>query len=121
VLVTRARFLSLYFIVFVLTGCASAASSNPGDYVGEYVLRPNNSSPPSGFGDFLILKPDHVAVEIRFDKGSSQVETTQEKWYLWHGAGENLALGKFSASVEGPPSDIRLVINEYGQYYEKVR
>jgi hypothetical protein len=120
-LMKRALFLWMFLLALALIGCASAVSSNPADYVGEYVLRPNGSAPPSGFGSFLILKPDNVAIEIRFDKGSGQVETTQEKWHLSRGTGQTVVLGNFSAAVGGSSSAIKLEINEYGQYYEKVR
>ncbi len=101
-------------------GCSSA-STNPNDYVGEYVFKPSNAS-PGDFASFVILKKDQTAVEIRFFRDTGQVQTTQTKWYLSHTTGENVVIGNFSHPVEGSRSEIKLSINDdLGQYYEKVR
>lgn len=112
---------SLSLIMFGFARCGSPASSNPDDYIGEYVFMPANSS-PGQFASFVILKPDHEAVQIRFDKSSGQIHTNREKWYLSRGTGQNLVIGQFSCSVEGSGANIKLGINDdLGQYYEKVR
>jgi hypothetical protein len=114
--------LSLFFVVsFALVGCRSRVSSSPSDYVGEYLFGPSNVSPPEGFASFVVLKPDHEAVEIRFDRGSGTVHTKTENWYLSRSTGQNVVIGNYSCSVEISRSAIRLVLNDVGQYYEKVR
>lgn len=111
----------LSFVVLSITGCNSAASRNPKDYVGEYVLRPR-SARPGDFASFVILKEDQTAVEIRFSKEAGKVQTKMEKWYLSHTTGENVVIGDFSHPVEGSKSLVKLGINsDLGQYYEKVR
>lgn len=42
---------------------------------------------PVQFASFVILKQDHVAVEIRFVKSTGQVLITKEKWYLFERQG----------------------------------
>jgi hypothetical protein len=106
---------------FSLSGCASRVSSNPADYVGEYVFMPANSSPPARFASFVVLKPDHEAVEIKSDPHSGVVQTKTETWYLSHSTGQNVVIGDFSCPVEVSRSEIRLIVNDLGQYYEKVR
>jgi len=104
-----------------LNGCKSEASSNPADYVGEYVFRPAIPV-PAEFADFVVLKENQEAIEVRFDKGTGEVVTKQVKWSLSHTTGENVNIGSFSSSVEGSRSNIKLDLNDdLGQYYEKVR
>jgi hypothetical protein len=111
----------LFFSMLSATGCSSAPSTNPNDYVGEYVFKPSNAS-PGDLASFVILKKDQTAVEIHFSKDTGQVQTTQTKWYLSHTTGENVVIGDFSHPVEGSRSAIKLGINDdLGQYYEKVR
>lgn len=106
---------------FAWVGCDSNISSNPSDYVGEYVFRPSVDV-PAQFANFLILKGDQEAVEIRFDKNTGQVQSKIEKWYLSRTTGQNLVIGSFSCSVEGTRSAIKLSVNDdLGQYYEKIR
>ncbi len=108
-------------LICILAGCGVRASSNESDYVGEYVFRPA-TAPPERFAGLLILKPDHEALEIRFDRAARQVRTTATKWYLSRSTQQNVVIGDFSRPVEGPPSAIRLGVNDdLGQYYEKVR
>lgn len=111
------------FLVAMLSasGCSSSVSTNPNDYEGEYVFKPNNAS-PGDFASFVILKKDQTAVEVHFSKATGQVQTTQTRWYLSHTTGENVVIGNFSHPVEGSKSAIKIGINEdLGQYYEKVR
>jgi hypothetical protein len=103
------------------TGCRPAASTNPNDYVGEYVFKPSNTLPGDS-ASFVILKKDQTAVEIRFSKDTGEVQTTQKRWYLSRTTGENVVIGSFSHPVEGSRSIIKLRINgDLGQYYEKIR
>ncbi len=119
-LMKRKWFLYL-LLVACIVGCTSTASTNPNDYVGEYVFKPSNVS-PGAFASFLILKKDQSAVEIRFSKDTGEVQTTRKEWHLAHTTGENLVLGDFSHPIEGTSSTTKLVINgDLGQYYEKVR
>ena len=111
----------LLFAMFSATGCSSAASTNPNDYVGEYVFKPSNAA-TEDFASFVILKKDQTAVEIRFLKDTGEGQTTQKKWYLSHTTGENVVIGSFSHPGQGSRSTIKLGINDdLGQYYEKVR
>ena len=111
----------LVLVAVIFAGCGSKPSTNSSDYVGEYVFRPATSVPKQ-FSNFLILKTDQEAIEIKFDKETGQVQTKREKWYLSHTTGQNLVIGRFSCSVEGSRSAIRLAVNDdLGQYYEKVR
>jgi hypothetical protein len=110
-----------------VTGCNSPISENPNDYVGEYVYKPSNhpiETFPQQFASFVILKKDHVAVEIRFVRRTGKVLTTEEKWYLDRGGSfpDNLVIGNFGAPIELSGSTIRLRINgDVDEYYEKVR
>jgi hypothetical protein len=118
---TRRWLVCFFFVLLSAIGCSSAASTNPGDYVGEYVFRPSNTD-PGNFASFVVLRSDHTAIEIRFSKSTDQIATTQEKWYLSHTTGENVVIGNFSHPVEGSKSLIKLGINDdLDQYYEKVR
>ena len=116
------RFVGWILVLIVgLAACGSKPSANPSDYVGEYVFRPS-SGVPQQFSNFLILKTDQEAIEIKFDKETGQVQTKREKWYLSRTTGQNLVIGNFSCSVEGSGSAVRLSVNDdLGQYYEKVR
>lgn len=111
----------LFFVMLSAIGCGSTASTNPNDYVGEYIFKPSNAV-PGDFASFVILKKDRTAVEIRFSKETGEVQTTQKKWYLSHTTGENVVIGSFSHPVETSRSVIKLGISDdLGQYYEKVR
>jgi hypothetical protein len=109
-------------LVFLAMGCSSAVSTNTADYVGEYVSRPFNSN-ISPFADFLILKADSKAVEIRVSRNSGQVTTTEATWSLDRkGTDVALAIGDFSHPIEGRGAKIKLHNNyDLGMYYEKVR
>lgn len=107
--------------MFAALGCSSTSSTNPDDYVGEYVFKPSNSA-TGDFASFVILRKDHTAVEIRFSKEAGQVTTKETKWDLSNRNGEYVGIGNFSHPVEGSKSVIKLGINDdLGQYYEKVR
>ena len=123
----RHGLVGLLFVALPVVGCDIAADANPKastdptDYVGEYVFRPNGDI-PQGFAGFLVLKKDQTAVEIRFFENTGQVQTTEKKWHLIHTTEEDVVIGDFSHPVEGSRSAIRLGINgDLGQYYEKVR
>jgi hypothetical protein len=104
-----------------LAGCGGKASTNPNDYVGEYIFVPDHAD-PGEFASFVVLKSDHTAVEVRMSKPTGQINISQEKWYLSYTVEENVVIGDFSHPIERSGSRIRLAINEdLGQYYEKVR
>jgi hypothetical protein len=120
-LMRQGRLVCFALLALVPLGCRSAASTNPDDYVGEYVFRPSNAS-PGNFASFVILKNNQVAVEIRFSKSTGEVETTQKKWYLTRTTAEHVVIDDFSHPVEGMPPNIKLVVDgDLDQYYEKVR
>jgi len=106
----------------VAAACDSPASTNPSDYVGEYIFTPTNAD-PGNFADFVILKSDQTALTLRFDKKTGHVQITRTKWRLSPGTGqEEVDVGDFAHSVEVSGSVIKLGNNlDLGQYYEKVR
>jgi hypothetical protein len=104
-----------------LMGCSVLASTNPDDYVGEYVFTPGMDV-PHDFAAFLILNKDHTATEIRYSSVSGQTSTTTEGWHLDHGTDEEAVIGTRAYPIERTKSTIRLIINgDLGQRYEKVR
>ena len=87
---------------------------------------PSNAIPVSPFGEklpsFVILKRDQTAVEIRYSKETGRVQLTQKKWYLFPNAGqEDLVIGRYARPVEVSGSVVKLINDDVGQYYEKVR
>lgn len=119
----RKLLICFLFSTLFATGCGSV-STNPADYVGEYIFTPTYTD-PGGFASFVILKLDHTAVEVRFSKVTGQDQTRTEKWELDYNAKDHytsLGIGDFSHSVERSGSTIKLGINgDLGLYYEKVR
>ena len=111
--------IALLLIVLSATNCRSSASTNPSEYVGEYVLRPSSAA-PGQFASFVVLRKDHTAVEVRFVRDTGQILTTEKKWYLSLTTGENVVIGDFSHPIEASRSMIKLAI-DLGQYYEKGR
>jgi hypothetical protein len=109
------------FAALSVAGCSSAVSTNPNDYVGEYVFMPVNAI-PGDFASFVVLRQDHMAVEVRFSKDTGQVLTTQKTWYLDRGTDEEVVIDKRAYPIQRSGSTLRLTINDdRGQYYEKVR
>jgi hypothetical protein len=112
------------YAVLCLVGCSTPASTNPNDYVGEYLLQPAHSV-PEDFPYLVILRKDHVAVNVSYSRDSEQVLVVQKKWYLEHGTDEEIVIGDRAEShvypIEQSDSTIKLIINERGQYYEEVR
>jgi hypothetical protein len=121
-LMKRYLIIGLLFAVCIAPGCSSPASTNPNDYVGEYLLRPN-SMVPGEFASFVILKKDLTAEEITFSKETGQITSQQMNWYLQQGTGqEDVVIGKRGYPIERSRSRTALIINgDLGQYYEKVR
>ena len=125
--VTRSLQVFMAIAGVAVTGCNSPISMNPDDYVGEYVYKPSNhplETIPQQFASFVILKQNHVAVEIRFVKSTGQVVTTEERWYLNPRGSltDALVIGHFSAPIKHSGSTIRLLIDDdVDEYYEKVR
>jgi hypothetical protein len=110
-------------VLLCSSACSSTVSRNPEDYVGEYVFRPFNSDTEQ-FADFVILKKDLKAVEIRFSKQSGQVVTAEKRWYLDSPSNKRtqLVIGDFAHPVEMSGRTIKLRNNyDLGTYYEKVR
>jgi hypothetical protein len=110
---------------FSMTGCSDGtpimASTNPADYVGEYVLTPSDGTHVQ-FADFLILRTDQTAVGIRFSKETEQVLTTKSKWSLDHTNVENVVIGDFSYPVEHVGLKTTLSVNDdLNLHYEKIR
>jgi len=109
-----------FLAVLCTVGCSSAVSTNPNDYIGEYLFQPSNAA-PGDFPSFVILKKDQTAVEVRFSRETGQVQTSQGKWYLDRGTSEEVVIDKRAYPIHRYNSTIRLTINEVGQYYEKIR
>ena len=99
-----------------------APSANRTDYVGEYVLTPTSAA-SERFANFLILRGDQTAVEIRYVRETGQVQTRTTKWYLDQGQnGTSIVVGDFSHPVEGSGKSIRLGVNDdLGIHYEKIQ
>jgi hypothetical protein len=120
----RARWLTLALLVGAfggLEGCTTDVSTNPDDYVGEYVFQPADTD-PGAFASFVYLRKDHTAVEVRISHVTGQLQTTEEPWYLSRTTSENVVIGKFSHPIEHSHSAISLGINDdLGESYEKVR
>lgn len=116
----RQRWLAFFLLIVALAAWSRPVSTNSDDYVGEYIFTPVNAD--SGkFADFVILKKDHSGIEIRFSKNTGQVSTAETQWHLDHGLNEELAIGNFAHSIEGPRTKIKLGISDAGEYYEKIR
>jgi hypothetical protein len=119
--VTRTWLRTLIFTASLLAGCSPAVSTNPDDYVGEYVFMPANSNPEES-ASFVILKRDHTAVEVRFYPATGEVSTTKNKWDLYRTTSENVGIGEREYPIKLSGSQIKLLINDdLGQYYQKVR
>jgi hypothetical protein len=119
------RFATVFgYALLCLVGCSAALSTNANDYVGEYLLQPAHSV-PEGFPYLVVLRKDHIAVNVSYSRDSGRVLIVQKKWYLEHGTDEEMVIGDPSASrvypIDQSDSTIKLIINERGQYYEKVR
>jgi hypothetical protein len=119
----KAAILLIVSLVVSLTfvGCGVPPSTNPSDYVGEYVFTPGIQVPHE-FAAFLILAKDHTAIEIRYPNDFGQVSTATEAWHLDRGTDEEVVIGKRAYPIERTRSTVRLIINgDLGQQYEKVR
>ena len=118
----KREWLAILFLISTTgAGCSAPVSTNANDYVGEYVFQPNNAN-PGEFADFVVLKADHTAVEIRFSKDTGQLSSIQTRWYLDHATDEEVVIGNFGHPIERMKPSIKLGINDdLGQYYEKVR
>ena len=116
----RQKWQALFLLIIALAACSRPVSTNNDDYVGEYIFTPVNAD-PGKFADFVILKKDHSAVEIRFSKNTGQVVTAETQWHLDPGLNEELVIGNFAHSIEGPRATIKLGISDAGEYYEKIR
>ena len=77
----RQKWPALFLLIIALAACSRPVSANNDDYVGEYIFTPVNAD-PGKFADFVILKKDHSAVEIRFSKNTGQVVTAETQWHL---------------------------------------
>lgn len=112
----------LFGVLFAM-GCSSPVSINPNDYVGEYVFKPYNSD-TGQFADFVILKRDLTALEVRFSKDSGQTSTTEKRWSIYSRGTKDkeIVIGDFGHPIEGSGAKIKLHNNyDLGTYYEKVR
>jgi hypothetical protein len=70
------KVLFVCLLTLLMSGCKSEISSDPDDYVGEYLLTPSSVA-PGEFASFVILRHDHTALEIRFLKATGQVLTNE--------------------------------------------
>jgi hypothetical protein len=105
-----------------LSGCGGPVSGTSSDYSGEYVFTPHEDPPPQ-FADFVVLRSDGTAVEIRYARSSGQVSTTEKRWkFVDNQAGRKVAIGDFAHPIEGTGTNIRLFINyDLNEFYQKVR
>jgi hypothetical protein len=101
--------------------CNLEPSSNPDDYIGEYVLTPQ-SAVSEGFANFLILKKDNKAVVIRYNNASGQITTEDVNWGLSRYTTENIDLNNSSYPIKRTGSNIRITLNDdLGLYYVKIQ
>lgn len=106
--------------VLGVCACSSPVSTDPKDYVGEYLLRPANAD--SSLASFIILEQNGTAFEVRFSKSSGRIDTTREPWGISQTTSENLDVGNAGHPIEVSGNGVRLIVNEdLGEYYEKVR
>lgn len=114
------RLVVSFVALSAFVGCKPPLSTNPSDYVGQYVFTPRMQVPHE-FAAFLILANDHDAIEI-MSNGSVPISTTTEVWHLDHGTSEEVVIGRRAYPIERTRSTIRLIINgDLGQQYEKIR
>jgi hypothetical protein len=107
--------------MIVLAGCSSAVSTNPADYVGDYIFTPHMEVPQE-FADALILNKDFSAIEVKYSAVSKQIVTKSVSWHLDRGTNEEVVMDGRAYPIEKHYSSIRLVVNgDLGQQYEKVR
>ena len=108
-------------LALVVSGCNSEPSTDPKDYVGEYIYQPSDAD-PGELASFILLKRDSTAFEVRFIKNTGRVSTSQERWGLSYITSEQVTIGNEGFPITKSGSSLKLVINEdLGEYYEKVR
>ena len=120
VIAQRSRCFAL--AALVLAGCTGHVSTNSSDYVGEYVFTPHEA-PPAEFADFLVLRSDGTALEVRYSRSSGQVSTKERRWvFNDKGTSPALVIGGFGHPIDGTGTNIRLFINyDLDEFYQKVR
>ena len=80
-LIVRAYARLLVLAGLFLAGCSPTPSTNPNDYVGEYVFIPADAD-PGEVANFVVLRRDHTAIEVRFNMATGEISSTKKKWYL---------------------------------------
>jgi hypothetical protein len=110
------------FLAASTTACGPAASTDEKDYVGEYVFSPGPEV-RKGFADLVVLRSDHVALQVRYLKTEGRIETVETTWMLiMNTDGPALSIGQFVHSIEPSGSGLKLGIkNDLAEYYEKIR
>lgn len=119
---TKSGCWALLLSVLILTGCGGRATTNVSDYVGEYVYTPHQP-PPDRFANFLVLRADGTAVEVRYSRSSGQLSTVEKRWsVVGSPTGPIVNVGDFSHTVTGTGQRLQLVINDdVDESYQKVR
>lgn len=112
----------LLFAAMLLAGCEPAVSHDRLDYVGEYIFTPNVHDLPTRAANFVKLRADGSAVEVRFDT-SGKLAATETTWTLIDSqTGLGVVIAGFRHSVSRKGSSIHLDSNaDLNEYYEKVR
>ena len=92
-------------------------------YVGEYVFTPGEADVPQMFADFIVLRPDGIAMEVRYSKSSGQATITEKHWKIEDSpTARKIIIGDFGHPIEGRGDDIRLFISyDLNEYYQKIR
>jgi hypothetical protein len=121
-MLVTARWCYGVLLACLLTGCAADVDTRSSDYSGEYVFTPHQD-PPAQFADFVVLRPDGVALEVRYSRSSGQITTTQTRWAVaGNTPGQKVIIGDFGHPIEGKGPNSRLFVNyDLDQYYQKVR
>jgi hypothetical protein len=108
-----------------LGACSATPSTDPGDYVGVYVFTPGQDPGMDGkhYADIVILRPESAATEIRFDKGTGHVASTETTWRLLQTTTpESVILGDEGSPIDRAGKTIRLYLSyDLNEYYEKIR
>jgi hypothetical protein len=120
--VANLRYIPLVLLAGLALACGQPPSTDPIAYTGEYIFTPHQKPPP-GASDFLVLRSDGTAIEVRYSPDSGQLSTIQTQWAISEkGPTLGVNIGDFRHSVKGAGSDIRLYINDdLNEFYQKIR
>lgn len=86
-----------------------------------YALRVHYAK-PGEFAELLILRPDHVAVQLRYSRANGSLTPTQEAWHFYSLGQDEIQVGTRGFPIEQMHPYIKLGIDDdLDEYYEKVQ